>query len=265
MHRNFLALIFLAFSPLLVAQLAPRNEDIVKMVRAGLGEDLIITTINASPGYYDTSVAGLAALKTAGVTDKVLSALVHKAFQICFAGTGQDQVQGLTLGQMEKLLQDTGCGPQHSAVPPLSAQVAPVPNASVPAPVAAAPCPVVALAAAIQAPAEPSSAPARSASKPRVFLALASTEAGQGTPQDQATQISKEFAQNCPGVQVASNQNMTDYTVRLSPVEDGAAHDPQFRVANKDGSLISNTNEGVAIGDGVKKACNAILADWAGK
>src|SRR5271166_711644 len=179
MHRSFLAAVFLAFSPLLAAQLSPRNEDIVKMVKAGLGEDLIITTINASPGYYDTSEAGLAALKTEGVTDKELSALVHKAFQICFAGTGRDQLQGLDLGQMEKLLQETGCGPQHSAAPAASAQAAPAPDAA-----SIAPIPAAVLDPAVQAPAQPSLPHAHSANKPRVFLTLANIVAGQSAPQE---------------------------------------------------------------------------------
>jgi hypothetical protein len=121
---NFLAVAFLA-SPLLAAQLSPRNDDIIKMVKARLGEDLIITVINASPGYYDTSTNGLAALKSAGVSDKVFSAIVQRAFQICFAGTGRDQTEGLKLGQMEKLLQKNGCGPQHSDAKPAPAAPAP--------------------------------------------------------------------------------------------------------------------------------------------
>jgi len=113
MRKSFLALAFLASSPLLMAQLSLRNYDVVNMVKAGLGEDLIITVINASPGYYDTSPSGLAALKNAGVSDKIFSALVEKAYSICFAGTDRDQLRDLRLDQMEQLLQETGCGPHH--------------------------------------------------------------------------------------------------------------------------------------------------------
>lgn len=124
------AVAFLAFSPLLSAQLSLRNADVIKMVKAGLVEDLIITTVNASPGYYDTSVDGLANLKRAGVSDKEFSAIVQRAFHICFAGTDRDQLQGLQLSQMEDLLQKFHCGPQHSDQEPVpSAQAPPLADA----------------------------------------------------------------------------------------------------------------------------------------
>jgi len=125
MRKYLQAVAFLAFSPLLSAQLALRNADVIKMVKAKLNEDLIITTVNASPGYYDTSVDGLANLKQAGVTDKEFSAIVQKAFHICFAGTDQDQLQDLKLSQMEDLLQTSHCGPQHSDQEPVPGAKAP--------------------------------------------------------------------------------------------------------------------------------------------
>ena len=79
MRKSFLALVFLAFCPLLVAQQSLNNDSVIKLVKAGLSEDLIISTINASPGSYDTSADGLIALKTAGASDKVVSAIVVKA------------------------------------------------------------------------------------------------------------------------------------------------------------------------------------------
>lgn len=63
----------------LAAQQALNNDSIVKMVKAGLSDDLIVTTINASPGTYDTSADGIIALKTAGVSDKIVAAVVAKA------------------------------------------------------------------------------------------------------------------------------------------------------------------------------------------
>jgi hypothetical protein len=66
MRRSFLAVAFLALCPLLVAQQALNNDSVIKLVKAGLSEDLIVSTVNASPGTYDTSANGLIALKTAG-------------------------------------------------------------------------------------------------------------------------------------------------------------------------------------------------------
>src|ERR1035438_10440991 len=71
MRKSFLAVLLLAFCPPLVAQQALNNDAIIKLVKAGLSDDLIVTTINASPGSYDASANGLIALKKANVSDKV--------------------------------------------------------------------------------------------------------------------------------------------------------------------------------------------------
>jgi hypothetical protein len=78
-RKYILAIVFLAISPLLYAQLALNNEAVIKLVKAGLSDDLIITTINMMPGSYDTSPDGLIALKSAGASDKVVGAIVTKA------------------------------------------------------------------------------------------------------------------------------------------------------------------------------------------
>jgi hypothetical protein len=52
------------------------NDDILKMAHAGLGEDLILQTIQLKPGHYDTNPDDLIALKTAGLSDRVISAMV---------------------------------------------------------------------------------------------------------------------------------------------------------------------------------------------
>ena len=79
MRKSFLAIVFMAICPLLVAQQAMNNDSVMKLVKAGLSDDLIVSTINASPGIYDTTAEGLIALKAAGASDKVVSAIVMKA------------------------------------------------------------------------------------------------------------------------------------------------------------------------------------------
>lgn len=74
-----LAIAVLACCSMLVAQQTLNNDGVIKLVKAGLSEDLIVSTINASPGSYDTSANGLIALKTAGASDKVVAAIVMKA------------------------------------------------------------------------------------------------------------------------------------------------------------------------------------------
>jgi hypothetical protein len=78
-YKVTLAVAFLVICPLLFAQQALDNDAVVKLVRAGLSEGLIITTVNGSSGTYDTSADGLIALKTAGVSDNVVAAMVMKA------------------------------------------------------------------------------------------------------------------------------------------------------------------------------------------
>jgi hypothetical protein len=79
MHKSFLAGLFLLLSPVLIAQQPMNNDSVIRLVKAGLSDDLIITTINASPGNYDTSANALIALKGAGASDKVVSAIVVKS------------------------------------------------------------------------------------------------------------------------------------------------------------------------------------------
>ena len=79
MRKCFLSLVLVAISTLLVAQQSLNNDAVIKLVKAGLSDDLIVSTINAQPGTYDTTTDGLIALKTAGASDKVVSAIVTKA------------------------------------------------------------------------------------------------------------------------------------------------------------------------------------------
>src|ERR1700739_907294 len=78
MRKFSMAIAFLAFSPLLAAQQAMDDNSVIKLVKAGLSEDLVISTINVSPGMYDTSADSLIALKSAGASDKIISAILLK-------------------------------------------------------------------------------------------------------------------------------------------------------------------------------------------
>jgi len=58
---------------------AMNNESVLKMAKAGLGDDLIIETINTQPGQYVTDADSLVTLKGAGVSDRVITAMVNKS------------------------------------------------------------------------------------------------------------------------------------------------------------------------------------------
>lgn len=79
MPRKILVLLLLSFSSTLFSQQTMNNEAVLKLLAAGLSEDVVVATINSSPGTYDTSVNGLIALKNGGATDKVVGAIVAKA------------------------------------------------------------------------------------------------------------------------------------------------------------------------------------------
>lgn len=52
------------------------NDSIVTMVKAGLGEELILGKIKISQGQYDVSTDGLVKLKKDGVSDKTIQAMM---------------------------------------------------------------------------------------------------------------------------------------------------------------------------------------------
>jgi hypothetical protein len=79
MRKSFLAVVFLAIGSLLTAQQTLNNEGVIKMIKAGLSEDVIAAAISSSPGTYDTSAEALVALKAAGAGDKIVVALVSKS------------------------------------------------------------------------------------------------------------------------------------------------------------------------------------------
>lgn len=56
------------------------NDDVVKLAAAGLGDDLIITTIRgATAANFDLNPEGLVSLKASGLSDNVLAAMIEKS------------------------------------------------------------------------------------------------------------------------------------------------------------------------------------------
>jgi hypothetical protein len=61
-----------------LAQTALTNDSVIKMVKAGLGDDLVVSTIKSQPANYTTTPDDLIALKGAGVSDKVIAAMIER-------------------------------------------------------------------------------------------------------------------------------------------------------------------------------------------
>jgi hypothetical protein len=54
------------------------NDAVIKMVKGGLGEELIVTVIEKQPGTFSVTPDELIRLKQAGVSDRILSAMIRK-------------------------------------------------------------------------------------------------------------------------------------------------------------------------------------------
>jgi len=64
----------LVFALLASAQEVLTNEAIVKMVKSGLGEELVVSMVQSQPGKYSIEPDDLLKLKREGVLETVLSA-----------------------------------------------------------------------------------------------------------------------------------------------------------------------------------------------
>jgi hypothetical protein len=71
-------LLTMTFAMCLCAEVVLTNDTVLKLVRAGIGQDSIIEMIVAQPGVYALSADELAALKKAGATDKIVAAMLVK-------------------------------------------------------------------------------------------------------------------------------------------------------------------------------------------
>ena len=52
------------------------NEDVIRLNRAGLGDSVIIEKMEATPCAYKLGTADLVALKGAGISDTLISAML---------------------------------------------------------------------------------------------------------------------------------------------------------------------------------------------
>jgi len=94
---NFRCLLTLAVAVCLYAQEVLNNETILKLVKAGIGEDTIVGMVNQQPGKYTLAADDIVALKNSGVSDKVIAAMIVRngagnsasAPATAIAGSGQ--------------------------------------------------------------------------------------------------------------------------------------------------------------------------------
>ena len=76
--RNLLLSLLLAV-PLAAIAAPMTNDDVIKMVKGGLGEATVIQAIDGAEAGFDTSPDGLVKLKQGGVSDNVIQRIIgHK-------------------------------------------------------------------------------------------------------------------------------------------------------------------------------------------
>jgi hypothetical protein len=66
------------FAGTALAQSELNNDSIVKMVKAGLGEDVIVSMIKTQPGKYALDPDTVIQLKQGGLSEKVINAMIEK-------------------------------------------------------------------------------------------------------------------------------------------------------------------------------------------
>jgi hypothetical protein len=74
---RFLSILLLG-AVLSFGQDALNNEGIIKLVKAGMSEELIVNVIRQQPGIYVLGATELVALKEAGVSEKLIAAMLDK-------------------------------------------------------------------------------------------------------------------------------------------------------------------------------------------
>lgn len=75
--RNLL-LSFLLAIPLAAIAAPMTNDDVIKMVKGGLGEATVLQAIDAAEAGFDTSPDGLVKLKQGGVSDNVIQRIIGR-------------------------------------------------------------------------------------------------------------------------------------------------------------------------------------------
>jgi hypothetical protein len=68
------------------------NQTILRMAKAGLGDDVLIQTIQLQPGHYDTTPDDLITLKQAGLSDRVIAAMQAHGTGLVIRGNPRQRI-----------------------------------------------------------------------------------------------------------------------------------------------------------------------------
>src|SRR6185437_638916 len=77
-HRKIFPALLMLVAMCFFAQEMLTNESILKLCKAGVGDDTIVDMIKAQPSKFSLRTDDIIALKSAGITEKVIAAMVAK-------------------------------------------------------------------------------------------------------------------------------------------------------------------------------------------
>src|SRR5688572_25226920 len=103
-----LAFILLSILPALGQNETIDNKTIIEMSRASLSTEIILKKISSSRGVFDVSAAGLIALKTSGVDDAVIAAMMERHEASLPGDTGPSIARVVLTGVDPKAFTDSG-------------------------------------------------------------------------------------------------------------------------------------------------------------
>jgi len=75
---KYAAICFCFLLSVLDAQQLLTNDTLVKLTQAGIGEETIVGMVNQQPGKYSIADSDIASLKSSGVSQKVIAALIAR-------------------------------------------------------------------------------------------------------------------------------------------------------------------------------------------
>jgi hypothetical protein len=76
--KSLIAVLTLALAIITSAQESLTNDSVLKLVKSGLSEDLIVSLVQNQPGKYSLTPDDVVRLKETGVSEKILKAMADK-------------------------------------------------------------------------------------------------------------------------------------------------------------------------------------------
>ena len=112
---SFALMIVLALAAIAQDKHPLTNDDVLKLVKQGFGDDVIVAMIEANDTAFDVSIGGLTALKDAGISNAIMSAMLKaesKKRQAAPAPATQSQAPSQTILNPSQSM--SGMGPNAS-------------------------------------------------------------------------------------------------------------------------------------------------------